>query len=390
MKLNDTLIAIWLKLALDDSSTKTYKVFKHFGDFEKVHEASYEELKEIPELKEKEIEALMNKDLHEAGNVAQVCTENFIEIITITDERYPKSLLELNCPPCVLFVSGNFDKAVSKPCIAVVGTRSCTEYGKRITSVMSGGLAVSGCTIVTGIANGIDEAAYMSAVKANGTVILVLPDGLFFSKPKTKILKSETHNTVVISEHLPYQKQTKFAYQERNRIISGLSCCCLVTQAPESSGALITANYTIEQGKELFVVPANIDIPQSVGSNKLFYDGAIPVFNYIDILENMNIQYDKDLTDIYAKSASYFDGKTSYANKQDIETFKKMFAPKLPEKTLKVLACFEDKPLSFDYIIKNTNLPVREVSSQLSHLETLDIIEALPGGNYKLNFNTKG
>ena len=380
----DTLILIWLKLALNDNSSKTFKIYNHFKDTKKLFEGSIEEYSKICTLNDKDKENLLIKNLSTAYDVLQTCINNNIDIIPIMDQRYPRALADIDNPPCLLFARGNYDYAVSKPMIAVVGTRKCTDYGIRVTSEISGGLAIAGCTIVTGVAEGIDEAAYKNAIKANGSVIFVIPDGMFCNQETRRIKNSELNKSVIISEHLPHSKQTNYAYPERNRIISGIAKGCLVTQAPTKSGALITANHAIEQGKDLFVVPANIDIPQSVGSNMLFFDGAFPVFGYKDILDILKIPYDKDMTYVFNEHSSYFDSTKKSNFPTNVDFIIAINRNRLSEPETKILKLFEISPLTLDYINKNLNIPVPELLRHLSKLEALGLIESLPGNNFRI------
>ncbi len=386
----NALLWIWLKLALNDDSRKTFKVYNHFKNIKLIYESSPKDLEQIKGLSETDICKLINKDLHDANELLMICQENRIDIIDIDDERYPKSLLEIENPPCVLFTYGNYNKAMSKPKVTIVGTRECTVYGKRVTGQISGALALCGCTIVTGIASGIDESAYKSALKADGNAILVLPNGIMTSRFKEKMPNISYLNCALISEHLPNSSQTQYAYQERNRILSALSDWCVVTQAPKRSGALITANHALAQNKEVYVVPANIDIPQSEGSNRLFFDGAYPVLDYKDILDAVKLKYPDTIKDLVTESdLKYFENNDTATN-FSVSSFKKTFYPILDKDVAQILEIFEDKEITFDYIKRqfyDTN--PNKILSCLTILETSGAIISLPGNKYKINSNTQ-
>lgn len=283
---NKTILWIWTKLAVNDSSVKLSKLYKKYKDVEAIYNLSQQEIIECSFLDDDSKARLMTKSLDKAEKLKAECDVRNIKIITIDDENYPTLLRDIPIPPCLLFCFGNYDKAFSKPRITIVGTRKATTYGETCTRSISSALSMCGLTIVTGIAEGIDTQAATGAIKANGSVIAVLPCGFFALSKKTKrMLNKYVLNGVLITEHLPDTPSPKYAYQERNRILSGLSEVTFVTQAPEQSGALITANHALEQGREIFVLPANIDLTASKGSNALLRDGATPVFDFKDILK---------------------------------------------------------------------------------------------------------
>ena len=381
------LMWIWLKLAVNNSSSKAYKLYEHFKDIKLIYEAGPKEFEQVKGIEKFDICKLLNKDLYESQETLLLCQKNQIDIIPIDDERYPALLREIKQPPCVLFVYGNYNKAISKPCVAVVGSRDCTTYGVQIASQYSGALAISGCTIVTGIADGIDKAAYSGAVKANGNVILVLPEGFLVSHYRKSLPHISYSNTAVITEHLPTYKQTVFAYHERNRIISGLGICCFIPQAGKNSGALITANHALEQGRDIFVAPSNINLNQSIGSNKLFYDGALPAITYKDILDYVKRYYPDAFTDSVTQSdLDYFENVESQVE-INVESYKKIFKPMLPPEAASLLDIFDSVDLTFDYIVQRANRPVSQILTQLSILESAGAIIALPGNKYRINLN---
>ena len=385
-KMNDSnaLMWIWFKMALHDDSEKTYKIYKYFKSIKRIYDAAASELRETKIIDEKDIMMLLNKDLYKAQEILVLCQQNKIDIIAIDDPLYPKELLDISLPPCVLFVYGNYDKVFSKSRVAIVGTRKCTTYGTRVTINISGTLASSNCTIVTGVAEGIDRAAYVGATKADGTTILVLPCGMLATKIHTRIPNLSYSNTVLLSEHLPTNPQTHGAYHERNRLISGLSVCTIVTQAPVISGALITADYTLEQGKELFVVPANVDIPQSQGTNNLLFQGATPFSDHNEILNLVNKKRiadgEKTLCTSKIEHYSQFDPTSAPPTNPN-----STFLPLLSEKEREVLKLFGDEEITFDYLAYHTQMPITQLLQTLSTLQNVGAIVPILGNKYKIN-----
>lgn len=380
------ILWLWLKIALKDRSVKTYKTYNAFGDIEKIYNASESEYKALSFLKDDDIEALMNKNTQSAIYTFRLCETNHIGIVTIDQDRYPDLLREIDIPPCILFYFGSYDKAMAKPRLTIVGTRECTTYGEIITASLSSAMARSGFAIVTGVAKGIDKTTIDSVIKADGSVIAVLPDGFMVTQFINKYkLKDVQFNGVALTEHLPNESTHRFAYHERNRILSGLSLGTIVTQAPERSGALITSSYALDQGRDVFAVPANIDTVQSFGSNKLLKDGAYLVTGFSDIY---NFYKDKlgdaitpcdkmDFPRFYASNAAYDSGF-------ETDRYKRVISPALNKNQQHILSLIGDKETDFTYILVNSDMEVPEIASILSELEEKGIIESCPGNRYKI------
>ena len=213
--------------------------------------------------------------------------ESKIKTITIDNENYPILLKQIYDPPKVLYVQGNVE-ILNNPSIAIVGCRDNTEYGKKAATYFSYNLAKQNINIISGLAKGIDSFAHIGALQAEGKTIAVVGNGLDTVYPKeNEDLAKRIINQggAIISEYSIGTKPEKEHFPARNRIISGLSKAIIVVEAKEKSGSLITVDFAIEQGKDVFAVPGNINSLNSVGTNKLIKDGAIPVSNYKEILE---------------------------------------------------------------------------------------------------------
>ena len=214
-----------------------------------------------------------------------------IEEISIEDESYPKQLKNIYNPPLKLYVLGNKEILKQKG-VAIVGSRKATEYGKKVALQVSVKLSESGINIISGLALGIDTCAHLGAIqeKCKGKTIAVLGGGLDEIYPRQNIMLAKQiikSGGCIVSEYPIGTKPERLNFPQRNRIISGLSKGVLVVEASEKSGALITADYALEQGREVFAVPGNILSYTSIGTNNLIKQGAKLVTNYIDILEEM-------------------------------------------------------------------------------------------------------
>lgn len=235
-------------------------------------------LQEKYELFEKLDLKMINKEL----------TINNIKYITILDDLYPQKLKNIYQAPLVLFYQGNLNLLNDK-IVAVIGSRDYTSYGEKVTKKFVLELVKYKYHIISGLAYGIDTIAHLSCIANNGKTIAVLGSGLkhIYPKEHLHIAKEISKNHLLISEYHPYCKPKKTHFPFRNRIVSGLSDGVLVIEAKERSGTLITCDYALEQGKDIFVIPNDIFTLNSVGTNNLIKQGAYLVTDINDILDNI-------------------------------------------------------------------------------------------------------
>ena len=215
-----------------------------------------------------------------------------IKIITIQDESYPKLLKEIYAPPAILYIRGSF-KPSDKFSLGVVGTRKLSNYGQQITPKITSELSQSGLTIISGLAKGIDTIAHQAAIDNNGRTIAVLGSGIdsksVYPAINKYLAEKITENGAVISEFPINTKPLAQNFPQRNRIVSGLSLGILVIEAPEKSGAMITARNALEQNRDVFAIPGDILSNNSMGPNNLIKMGAKLVTKTNDILEELNL-----------------------------------------------------------------------------------------------------
>lgn len=263
-----------------------------------------------------------------AGIKLDLCSNKFeIKKVYINEENYPELLREIKTPPDPLYYTGNLE-LVKKPCIAVVGSRRTTEYGRWAAQILGGKIAAAGGVVVSGMAAGIDTCAHWGAIKemiktgdgstpephlktgsvdipgiaAKGSsfsptlnTIAVLGCGIDICFPKSNLKLRDTiaDGGLILSEYPPGTGPTRYTFPQRNRIISGLSLATVVVQAPNTSGALITANAAAEQGRDVYAIPGNINSAYNFGSNKLIRDGAVPLIVLDDLLDDLGLSQKK-------------------------------------------------------------------------------------------------
>ena len=210
-----------------------------------------------------------------------------MKIIYQADKFYPKKLNEIYSRPAKIYLMGN-EEILNKPSIAIIGCREASDYGKKMAFEFAYKLASKGIVIVSGLARGIDSCAHLGAVKAKGQTIAVLGSGLNNIYPKENLKLSQEiirQNGAIISEYEPNAKPLKMHFPARNRIISGLSNGVLVVEAKEKSGTMITVDFALEQGRDVFALPGNITSMNSYGTNELIKQGAKLVTNVDEILD---------------------------------------------------------------------------------------------------------
>lgn len=288
-----------------------------------------------------------------------------IEILTRIDPDYPKKLLEIPDPPIVLFIKGKLP-AAEKPHVAVVGTRKPTAYGKQVTQTLTRDLVANGCTIVSGLARGIDGIAHRTAVENHGLTIAVLGCGVdIIYPPEHRTLYGEiiAGNGAIVSEVPPGHTVLRGLFPARNRIISGLSLGIIVTEGAEDSGSLITARLAAEQGREVFAVPGPITSYLSAGPTKLIKQGAKLVTDVQDILEELDI-----------KSVKYQVSGIKKTNGQLI----------LDEKQKTIVDLLVRGEMHYDEIIRESGFSVSQVGNLLTQLELSGIIRSSGNGKYGL------
>ncbi len=211
------------------------------------------------------------------------------EECSVEDARYPRLLKEIFSPPERIYVRGEL--LPDEPTIAIVGTRKPSTYGIEAAQFFARELASAGITIVSGLAFGIDKAAHEACLDAGARTIAVLASGIDIITPRSheKLGRRITEHGAIISEFIPGTDARPEQFPQRNRLISGLSLGVIVVEAPEESGALITARFAAEQSREVFIVPGPIFSPNYKGSHALIQEGAKLVTNAADVLEELNL-----------------------------------------------------------------------------------------------------
>lgn len=278
---------VWLSLIKGLGSKKTMTMLKKYKTPDKIYKLSKTELLRIEGIGETLANNILDNSLKQSiPKYLEYMEKNYINIISIFDKKYPNILKEIYDPPISLYVKGNSD-ILNNNSIGIIGCRNASEYGKKAAKYFAYNLAKQNFNIISGLARGIDSFSHIGALEAKGKTIAVVGTGLDTVYPKeNKRLSDEIirANGAIISEYPLGTKPEKNNFPARNRIISGLSKAIIVVEAKEKSGTLITVDFALEQGRDVFAVPGNINSINSVGTNELINQGAIPVNNYSDVL----------------------------------------------------------------------------------------------------------
>lgn len=278
---------VWLSILSIKVKLETiHKLLEEFKFPKEIFKLNEEDLKLRKIHKFQRDEILRVEYKQNLENYLYYMEKEHIKIITCKDKKYPKRLLEIENYPIVLYVKGN-EKILNDYAISIVGCRLCSSYGKNIAESFSYNLAKNNIVIVSGLARGIDTWAHIGCLKANGKTIAVLGSGIDILYPPEnrgiyeKIIKT---GGAIVSEFIVGTKPDSINFPRRNRIIAGISNSVLLVEAKKRSGSLITINFALNQGKDVFVIPGDITRENSVAPNELIKEGAIPVTCMEDII----------------------------------------------------------------------------------------------------------
>mgnify|MGYP004516399507 FL=1 len=295
------MLLYWLWLAQCNEVKDGVKaaLVRQFEDPERLFFAEKQEIldAEIEGLTGEHLDVLLRHDLSAAEETLSDCAKAGLQVLTYDSPLYPRRLKAIYDPPIVLYYRGTLPDFDKLPTIGVVGTRHPSVYGRQAAKRLGGEIAAAGGLVVSGLAEGIDGAAMEAALSVGFPAVGVLGCGADVVYPrKHKALFQETERLgCILSEYAPGLPPLGWHFPRRNRIISGLSCGVVVVEAPERSGSLLTAKHALEQGRDVFVVPGNVDMESFRGSNRLLRSGAIAVSSGRDVMEEYDLLYPEKL-----------------------------------------------------------------------------------------------
>ncbi len=364
-------LSLWLNSLMDDKkywvgfnlikgigAVRMQGLAAYFGDMEAAWNSSPADLVEAG-LGAKVIErVLAARETVSLDKVWERIESQGIKILTWGDEAYPARLKEIDQPPPVMYIRGEYllDDLFA---VAIVGTRKVTPYGRQVTEEIASFLAANGMTVISGLARGVDAIAHQTALKAGGRTIGILGSGVdkIYPPEHRGLAEQMMERGAIISDYAVGTPPDASNFPPRNRIISGLSLAVVVIEAAETSGALITAEFAAEQGREIFAVPGSILAPQSKGTNRLIQKGALPLLTPDDLMQAL------DLTRIGAQKSA------------------RKILP-ADETEARVLNVLGSEPLHVDEIRNQAGLPIEKISATLALMELKGMVRQVGGMNY--------
>lgn len=387
------------------------KLLEQFGNPEDLFCAPTEKIGEGLNLSPETRASLLDRDLSGAEKILQICKRKKIQILTMQDGEYPDRLRNIPDPPMVLYYKGILPDFDALPAVGVVGTRKASAYGMQTAKRMGYQIAKNGGLVVSGLAAGVDAMAMEGALLAGKPTVGVLGCGVDVVYPKSngKLFADMEAYGCILSEFAPGTQPLRWNFPQRNRIIAGLSCGVLVVEAPDPSGALITARKALDQGRDVFVVPGNIDNPSCVGSNQLLRSGATAVTSGWEIMseyqalfpglicrEEAALPQEAPVISLRENNTATSQGKGHDSGKKtnpEKETDKKVIdkgnpapysdvndiLPKLSSEERKIVCALMDGQRLADDVIAETGLTTGKALGIFTMLELKKVIVRLPG-----------
>lgn len=344
---------------------KIKKLIQIFTSSSNIYEMTEMQIRKIGVLSEKEQNSLITSktDTGIMENYHKLKEQN-IDFISCESPRYPDKLKNIPDYPCCLYIKGKMD--IDKPVVAIVGARNCSNYGKEIAMEYARELSGNGVVIVSGLARGIDGYAHRGALETGGKTIAVLGCGVNICYPKenNKLYLDIVKSGGVISEYPVYTQPRSIFFPERNRIISGLADIILVVEARERSGSLITADFALEQGRDIFAIPGRVTDALSSGCNRLISQGAAIANSPLEIMDELGIKYEQN-EKLLKKSNNLLERKENM-----------------------LYSCLDLQPKSLDDILNSIELTYSEIMMTLVDLEIKGLIKET-SKNYYVRIDIK-
>ena len=386
------------------------ELINHYESVENIFEDKEENIKDLLKKKFKSQVGDFNKNeiLDKANEIVNKSKDYGIGILSLFDEEYPFNLKQIDNPPYILYYKGDIKK-LRRNAVAIVGTREPTNESRKYSFELASKLSSLNITVVSGMAKGVDREAHLGAISSLVNTAAVLGNGIdtVYPSENLKIYNKLIEKGIIVSEFEIGRKPDRMNFPRRNRIISGLSYAVVMVEAASKSGALITVDYALNQGRDVYIAPYDEKNSAYFGNHKLYKDGAKIAYSVQDILEDFDSIFSND--DDYVKmKLKYFEGgdisgKSKEENKkenkkykeQTIETNKK-HDKKVKEKNNELISNLNDDETSLyniikksdkihiDDIVEESNIKVHTAASILMQLEIKGIIKQLSGKYYTI------
>lgn len=345
----------WMTQIAGIGNVKTHRLLSYAGSAKEVYDMPEAEFRYIEGMRREDVAQIVkSRAMWDLDGAYEQFVKSKISMITVEQEEYPRRLRHISLPPYAIFYRGSLPEE-SKKSIAIVGARNCTEYGRFYAGRLAALAARAGIAVISGMALGVDAAAHAGAMQYDGKTYAVLGCGVDYCYPKSNRNLYEymmTHGGV-LSEYIPGTRPVGRLFPQRNRIISALSDVVVIVEAGERSGSLITADFALEQGKDIYAVPGRISDGLSAGCNRLIKQGAGILVSIEDFLQDLQI-------------AGSFEGQPENFSKKVLEKEERL-----------VYSVVDLQPKNVEQILEETNLTIGRLCDILLRLENLGAVKEI-------------
>jgi len=390
---------IWLSERKGLTTRAKHRLLEHFGTPENVYYADAEEYLLVSGMTRKLALPLADKSTEEADRILGACERLGLRVLTMQDADYPVRLRNIFEPPCLLYVRGRLPVIDEEAAVAMVGTRGATPYGVASAEKLAFSVAKQGALVVSGGARGIDSAAHRGALRAGGRTVAVLGCGpdVVYPAENESLFRDIEATGALISEYPPGTNAAGGHFPVRNRIISGLCLATVVVEAPERSGALITARTALEQGRDVFAVPGPIDAPASRGCNRLIANGeAALAADGSDVLWEYEarfphklrcgrVELPKTTLGYQARQEQTKPSEPASAPETRPTLDVRALSTELTDDQVRIVKALKGGEMQVDDLIETVELPTRRVLSALTVLELDGHVAQSGGKRFSLN-----
>lgn len=389
---------LWLAQLKGITCQQKLALLEHFQEPDAIYYGQQGEHLLVEGMTRKAAQALEERSLEQVDGILGDCDRLDLRCITIRDSEYPDRLRNIYDPPLLLYVKGRMPRFDEEVAVAMVGSRRCSPYALQMGEKLAYQLAKQGAIVVSGLADGGDAAAHRGALRAGGFTAAVIAGGhdVIFPRANRYLYEDLAVQGVILSEYPPGTQHRGGHFPVRNRIISGLCQATVVLEAPERSGALITASRALDQGRDVFALPGQMDDWHCEGSNRLLRDGAGLVTGAWDILSHYAAQYPHKLRPVLAEAPRQLGTSPERATKEPQPPEQEEPAqPELPvldlrgehgltDDQLRIVKALEGRTMQVDDLIDETQIPTRQVLSALTILELDRLVEQSSGKRFSL------
>lgn len=395
---------IWFAQLKGLTGIQKQRLLEHFHDPEEIYHSDDTAFSQVKGMTRDMLDALQEKSLASAQKILSDCTNRGIRILTLADYAYPARLRNTHDAPLVLYYKGKLPDWEETPVIGIVGTRKATPYGMRAAYRFGGQIAACGGMVVSGGAAGIDTMALEGALAAGAPVMCVFGSGVdvYYPARNRQLFEEIVSRGCLISEYPPRTEALSWHFPRRNRILSGISNGILVVEAPMRSGALITARLAMEQGRDVFAVPGNVDVAACAGSNALLQDYGIAALSGWDVMKEYQAIYPEKVARrdipksfeappvrvaqepvipaLREKQPEISDKKS--IDKDEKSTYSVVDNSALPLNDMEkaVLNKISREPIFIDDVIASSGLPAGTVKATITKLTIKGRLQNHPGG----------